>query len=165
MGRHGIVVQEENEELFVEFCIFDDLVIEGTSFLLKNILKTMWTSPNGRTENQIDHITISRKWRQSLRDVRVKRGANTASNHQLVVAVLKIKLKAYKDQADRPSHKYNVHSLKVKSEAEKIEVRNRFSVLSQLPEDPGEEHWHGLREIWTTTCKTVLGKKTRKHKE
>ena len=116
-------------------------------------------------KNQIDHI--SRKWRRSLHDVSVKRGADAASDHHLVVAVLKIKLKAYKDQADRPSHKYNVRSLKVKSEAEKykIELRNKFTMLSQLPKKPVEEHWHSLQKIWTTTCKTVLGKKTRKHKE
>ena len=44
------------------------------------------------------------KWKRSLHDVRVKRGAKAASDHYLFVAVLKIKLEAYKDQADRPSH-------------------------------------------------------------
>ncbi|KAK7481553.1 hypothetical protein BaRGS_00027202, partial [Batillaria attramentaria] len=53
-----------------------------------------------------------RKWRRSLLDVRAKRGADAASDHHLVIAAIKIKLKAYRDQADRPSHKYNVHSLK-----------------------------------------------------
>nr|KAG5686806.1 hypothetical protein BaRGS_013126 [Batillaria attramentaria] len=28
-----------------------------------------------------------------------------------------------------------------------------------------EEHWHDLRETWTATCREVLGKKTRQHKE
>ena len=138
MGRHGIGVQNENGELFVEFCTFNDLVIGSTLFPYKTIHKTTWTSLDGRTENQIDYITISRKKRRSLNDVRVKRGADAASDHHLVVAVLKIKLKAYKDQVDKPAHKYNVHSLKVKSEAEKFkfELRNRFSVPFLLPEEP-----------------------------
>ena len=169
MCRHGIEVQNENGELFVEFRTFNDLVIGGIFFPHKTIHKTTWTSSDGKTENQIDYhqITISRKWRRSLYEVRVKPDADVASDHHLVGAVLKIKLKAYKDQADRPSHKYNMHSLKVKSEVEKfkIELRNRFSGLSQLSEKPVEEHWHSLRKIWTTTCKTVLGKKTRKQKE
>ena len=122
MGRHSIEVQNENRELFVEFCTFIDLVMRDTLFPHKTIHKTTWTSPDGRTENQLDHTTISHKWRLSLYDVRVKRGADAASDHHLVVAVLKIKLKAYKDQADRPSHKYKVHSLKVKSEAEKFKI-------------------------------------------
>ncbi|KAK7499710.1 hypothetical protein BaRGS_00009051, partial [Batillaria attramentaria] len=74
---------------------------------------------------------------------------------------------AYRDQADRPSHKYNVHSLKesVKTNAFRCELRNRFSALDTLPEETIEEHWHDLRETWTATCREVLGKKTRQHKE
>ncbi|KAK7473923.1 hypothetical protein BaRGS_00034828, partial [Batillaria attramentaria] len=78
-----------------------------------------------------------------------------------------LQLKAYRDQADRPSHKYNVHSLKesVKTNAFRCELRNRFSALDTLPEETIEEHWHDLRETWTATCREVLGKKTRQHKE
>nr|KAG5704405.1 hypothetical protein BaRGS_031111 [Batillaria attramentaria] len=164
MGKHGTGTQNENGELFTEFCTTNDLVIGGTH---KTIHKTTWTSPDGRTVNQIDHITIGRKWRRSLLDVRAKRGANAASDHHLVIAAIKIKLKAYRDQADRPSHKYNVHSLKesVKTNAFRCEVRNRFSALDTLPEETIEEHWHDLRETWTATCREVLGKKTRQHKE
>nr|KAG5693360.1 hypothetical protein BaRGS_017653 [Batillaria attramentaria] len=167
MGKHGTGTQNENGELFTEFCTTNDLVIGGTIFPHKTIHKTTWTSPDGRTVNQIDHITIGRKWRRSLLDVRAKRGADAASDHHLVTAAIKIKLKAYRDQADRPSHKYNVHSLKesVKTNAFRCELRNRFSALDTLPEETIEEHWHDLRETWTATCKKVLGKKTRQHKE
>nr|KAG5694296.1 hypothetical protein BaRGS_032014 [Batillaria attramentaria] len=167
MGKHGTGTQNENGELFTEFCTTNDLVIGGTIFPHKTIHKTTWTSPDGRTVNQIDHITIGRKWRRSLLDVRAKRGADAASDHHLVIAAIKIKLKAYRDQADRPSHKYNVHSLKesVKTNAFKCELRNRFSALDTLPEETIEKHWHDLRETWTTTCREVLGKKTRQHKE
>nr|KAG5712455.1 hypothetical protein BaRGS_011429 [Batillaria attramentaria] len=167
MGKHGTGTQNENGELFTEFCTTNDLVIGGTIFPHKTIHKTTWTSPDGRTVNQIDHITIGRKWRRSLLDVRAKRGADAASDHHLVIAAIKIKLKAYRDQADRPSHKYNVHSLKesVKTNAFRCELRNRFSALDTLPEETIEEHWHDLRETWTATCKKVLGKKTRQHKE
>ena len=131
----GVGVQNENGELLTEFCTFNDLVIGGTVFQHKQIHKTTWTSPDGRTVNQIDHVTIGRKWRRSLLDVRVKRGADAASDHHLVVADLKVKLKVYRDRADRPSHKYNVHSLKDKTKAEvyQCELRNRFSALAHQP--------------------------------
>nr|KAG5701138.1 hypothetical protein BaRGS_002614 [Batillaria attramentaria] len=167
MGKHGTGTQNENGELFTEFCTTNDLVIGGTIFPTRPSTKPPGTSPDGRTVNQIDHITIGRKWRRSLLDVRAKRGADAASDHHLVIAAIKIKLKAYRDQADRPSHKYNVHSLKesVKTNAFRCELRNRFSALDTLPEETIEEHWHDLRETWTATCREVLRKKTRQHKE
>ena len=167
MGKHGTGTQNENGELFVEFCTSNDLVIGGTIFPHKTNHKTTWVSPDGRTNNQIDHITIGRKWRRSLLDVRVMRGADAASDHHLVIAAIKIKLKAYRDQAERPSFKYNVLGLKesIQTTAFRCELRNRFSVLQTLSEETIEEHWNDLRETWTTTCQKVLGKKTRKHKE
>nr|KAG5697691.1 hypothetical protein BaRGS_000576 [Batillaria attramentaria] len=125
MGKHGTGTQNENGELFTEFCTTNDLVIGGTIFPHKTIHKTTWTSPDGRTVNQIDHITIGRKWRRSLLDVRAKRGADAASDHHLVIAAIKIKLKAYRDQADRPSHKYNVHSLKESVKTNAFRYHNR----------------------------------------
>ena len=82
-----------------------------------------------------------------MHDVKVKRGADATSDHHLVVAVLKIKLKAYKDQAARPSHKYNVHSLKVKSEAEnfKIKLKNQLknigTALERSGQQPAKQFW------------------------
>jgi hypothetical protein len=53
----------------------------------------------------------------------------------------------------------------VKSTAFRCELRKRFSALDSLSNETIEEHWHDLRETWTSTCKEMLGKKTRKHKE
>ena len=114
MGNHGVGVQNENGELHTESCTFNDMVTGGTVFQHNQVHETTWKSPDGITANQIHQVTIGRKWRRRLLDVRVKRGADAASDHHLVVADLKVKLKVYKDRADRPSHKYNVHSLKDK---------------------------------------------------
>jgi endonuclease/exonuclease/phosphatase family metal-dependent hydrolase len=46
-----------------------------------HIHKDAWVSPNLRTENQIDHIAISRLFRKSLPDVCTKREADIGSDH------------------------------------------------------------------------------------
>ncbi|XP_059154670.1 uncharacterized protein LOC131940109 [Physella acuta] len=61
MGKNGIGTINENRELFADFCAFNDLIIGGGAiFSHKDIHKTTWTSPEGKTKNQIDHITVSR---------------------------------------------------------------------------------------------------------
>ena len=44
-------------------------------------------------------------------------------------------------------------------------MKNKFSSLSQLQEENLEYQWHHIQEVWKSTCSTVLGKKTKKHKE
>ena len=65
----------DNGTRLVDFCATNQLVIGGTLFEHKNIHKGTWRSPNGLTVNQIDHICIGKRFRQSLFDVRVCRGA------------------------------------------------------------------------------------------
>ncbi|GFR72233.1 craniofacial development protein 2 [Elysia marginata] len=52
-----------------------------------------WISPDGKTENQIDHFGISKKFRRFLEDVRVMRGADTGTDHYLVGLLAKLRLK------------------------------------------------------------------------
>ena len=46
-----------------------------------------------KPQNQIDHIAVNGKWRRFLQDVRVYRGADVNSDHHLLVAKIKLKLR------------------------------------------------------------------------
>ena len=60
------------------------MVIGGTIFPHKPCHKATWRSPDARTENQIDHITINQQRRSSLQDVRVKRSADQVAMWQIL---------------------------------------------------------------------------------
>ena len=81
-------------------------------FTHKRIHKTTWVSPDHLTENQIDHICIGKRFRRSLEDVRVKRGADVASDHHLLIARLKLKQKKNWMGTASNRRKYNVVLLK-----------------------------------------------------
>jgi hypothetical protein len=72
MGRHGIGSMNVNGELFSELYASSDLIIGGTVFPHKICHKVSWVSPDNITENQTDHIAISKGFRRSLLDVRNK---------------------------------------------------------------------------------------------
>ncbi|VDO86857.1 unnamed protein product [Schistosoma mattheei] len=93
MGRHGLGERNENGERFANLCAFNKLAIRGAIFPHKRIPKATWISPDHTTENQIDHICINKKFRRTMEDVRTRRGADITSDHHLVVANLKLKLK------------------------------------------------------------------------
>ncbi|VDP00793.1 unnamed protein product [Schistosoma margrebowiei] len=95
MGRHGLGERNENGERFANLCALNKLVIGGILFPHKRIHKTTWTSPDHSTQNQIDHICINKTFRRTKEDVRTKRGADIASDHHLLVAKMKSKLKKH----------------------------------------------------------------------
>ncbi|VDI59975.1 Hypothetical predicted protein [Mytilus galloprovincialis] len=94
MGTHGCGKINENGERLVDFCSTNNLVVGGSIFPHKDIHKLTWYSPNLRDKNQIDHLMINSTWRRSLLDVKVKRGADVGSDHQLITALIQLKLRA-----------------------------------------------------------------------
>jgi len=58
----------------------------------QNIYKYTWTSPDGKTHNQIDHILIDRRWHSSNLHVQSSRGADCDTDHYLVLAKVKERL-------------------------------------------------------------------------
>jgi exonuclease III len=53
----------------VKFAIFKNLRVKSTMFLHCNIHKYTWTSADGKTNNQIDHILIDRRRHSNVLDV------------------------------------------------------------------------------------------------
>ena len=111
MGPHGIGNMNENGELFADFCLNQDLVIGGTLFQHRNIHKATWVSPDRKTKNQIDHITISRKWKGSLLDVRNYRDADIYSDHHLLIGTIRIKLATAKQNRTPTQKRFDVAKL------------------------------------------------------
>lgn len=107
MGREGLGTMNEHGEMFVDFCVFNDSVIGGSVFQHKDIHKGTWVSPDHRTVNQIDHITIDKMFRRSLQDTRARRGADVASDHHLLVGRVRLKLKKCLSPGSKAGRKFN----------------------------------------------------------
>jgi len=67
----------------------------------QNIHKYTWTSPDGKTHNQIDHVLIDRRWHLSVLDVRSFRGDDCDTEHCLVIAKVREILAVGKQAAQR----------------------------------------------------------------
>ena len=54
-----------------------------------------WKSPGGRYKNQIDYITINKRFRNAVTQVKTYPGADCNTDHSPVVAEIKIRLKKH----------------------------------------------------------------------
>ena len=93
MGQHTLGVMNDNGERLADLCALNKLVLGSSVFPHRRIHKAVWLSPVQSTANQIDQFCISKRFRRSHQHVQVKRGADAASDHHLVIANLKLKLK------------------------------------------------------------------------
>ena len=52
-----------------------------------------WTSPDGQHRNQTDYIICSQRWRNSTQSAKIRLGADCGSDHELLIAKFRFKLK------------------------------------------------------------------------
>ena len=137
MGQCRLGVMNDNGERVGDLPALNKLVFSGSVFPQRRIHEATWLSPDQSTANQIDHFCISKKFRRSLQDVRVKRGADAASDHHLVIANLKLKLKRNWTGAAPQQNRYDISCLKDvwKLDEFRVTVRNRYQIPQDLMED------------------------------
>ena len=52
-----------------------------------------WTSSDGQHQNQTDYILCSQRWRRSIQSAKTRPGADCGSDHELLIAKFRLKLK------------------------------------------------------------------------
>ena len=89
-----------------------------------------WTSPDGKTKNQIDYILVQKRWRSSLRCAKTYPGADCGSDHELLVASLEMKLR----KTRKPAAPIRFDLTQIPTEYG-VEVSNKFETLISIAEE------------------------------
>ena len=87
----------------------------------------IWTSPDGQYQNQIDYILCSQRWRSSIQSAKTRLGADCGSDHELLIAKFRLKLKKV-EKTTRP-FRYDLNQIPYDYT---VEVRNRFKGLDLI---------------------------------
>ena len=86
-----------------------------------------WTSPDGQQRNQTDYILCSQRWRSSIQSAKTRLGADCGSDHELLIAKFRLKMKKI-GKTIRP---FRCHLNQVPYDYT-VEVRNRFNRLDLI---------------------------------
>ena len=79
------------------------------------------------TENQIDYILCSQRWRSSIQSAKTRPGADCGTDHELLIAKFRLKLNKV-GKTTRPFR----HDLNQNPYDYTVEVTNRFKVLDLI---------------------------------
>ena len=126
-GNFGLGIQNEPEQRLTEFFPEKALVIANTLIQKhKRILYTC-TSTDGQYQNQSDYILCSQRWRSSILSAKTIPGADCGSDHEVLIAKFRLKLKKVW-KATRP-FRYDLNQI---PNDYTVEVTNRFKGLDLI---------------------------------
>ena len=136
------------------------LVITNTLFQQYKRRLYTWTSPDGQHRNQTDYILCSQTWRSSIQPTKTRPGADCGSDHELLIAKFRLKLK--KVWKTTRLFRYDFNQIPYDYT---VEVRNRFKGLDLIDKVPDELWTEDHDIVQETGIKTIrIEKKCKKAK-
>ena len=126
-GKFGPGVQNEAGQRLTEFCQENALVIANTLFQQHKRGLYIWTSSGGRYQSQIHYIPCSQRQRSSIQSTKTRPGVDHGSDHELLIAKFRLKLKKVGKTA-RP-FRYDLNQI---PNNYTVEVKNRFKGLDLI---------------------------------
>ncbi|VDP50720.1 unnamed protein product [Schistosoma margrebowiei] len=105
-----------------------------------------------------------------MEDVRTKREADTASDHHLLIAKMKLKLKKHWTVRRTISQNFNTAFLQDTDKLNKFKIglSNKLQAFHDLlngERTTMESNWKEIKETITSKCHEVLGHKKHHHKK
>ena len=105
-------------------------------------------------QNQIDYILCSQRWRSSIQSAKTRLGPDCGSDHELLIAKFRLKLKKV-GKTTRP-FRYDLNQIPYDYN---FKVKNRFKGLDLIDRVP-EELWTEVHDtVQETGIKTILMEK------
>jgi hypothetical protein len=92
-------------------------------FVYRNIYSYIWNCRDRKTQNQIDHILIDRRWHSNILDARSFRGAACDTDHSLVVSKVTECLAVSKETEE----KFGVERVSLRKQSE-LEFRKEYQI-------------------------------------
>ena len=117
------------------------MVIANTLFQQHKRRLYTWISPDSQHQNQTDYILCSQRWRSSIQSSKIRPGADCGSDHELLIAKFRLKLKKVR-KTTRPL-RYDLNQIPYDYT---VEVRNRFKGLVLIDRVP-DELWNEVHDI------------------
>ena len=140
-GKFVLGVQNEAGQRLIEFCQENALVIANTLLQQHKRRLYTWTSPDGQHRNQIDYIFCRQRWRSSIQSAKTRPGADCGSDHELLIAKFRLKLK----KVGKTTRPFRCDLNQIPCDYT-VEVTNRFKGLDLIDRMP-EELWTEVRDI------------------
>ena len=160
LGKNGYGKQNSNGLHLLQLCTEFNFIIGNTIYRQKNKYKGTWMHPRSKHWHMIDYIITRRRDMQDLNSVKAMRGAECWTDHRLVRAKLKLKIRTKFRRKAITSKKLNVRKLQ---SAETI--ASLTTAMNEIEPLCHETPWSDFKKKVYGTAKDVLGVRVRKHQD
>jgi hypothetical protein len=142
--------------MLIDFCERNGLIVTNTWFKKPKRKLYTWKAPGDWSRHQLDYILVKHRFRNSVKDVQTLPGADIDSDHNLLVAKFRTRLKKIiKFQKSRP--RWDLEKLYAQRQRVQDTLEERvFSI--ECESGSSEVQWNNIKECMLDTINDLVGK-------
>jgi len=115
VGSHGLSRRNHRGQMLIDFCERNGLIVNNIWFKKPKRRLCTWKAPGDWSRHQLDYILVKHRFRNSVKEVQTLPGADIDSDHNLLVAKLRTRLKKIiRFRKSRPRWDWRSYMLKDK---------------------------------------------------
>lgn len=162
LGPFGTGSLNDNSIRLLTFATHNNLMLANSWFRHKRAHKVTWHCNTGKVSKEIDHFLFSNRFKSSVQDVRVKRGACIGSDHNMTVAKISLRLRRCHKGKHNPVFDFNKLGKFSDASSFALTIENKFAALPETQDI--DEDWGSIREVVQQTLNETCPRKVHKKK-
>jgi len=142
--------------MLIDFCERNGLIVTNTWFKKPKRRLNTWKAPGDWSRHQLDYILVKHRFRNSVKDVQTLPGADIDSDHNLLVAKFRTRLKMIiRFQKSRP--RWELEKLYAQRRRVQDTLEEKLSAI-QCKSGNAEVQWKNIEECVLDTISDFIGK-------
>jgi len=156
VGPRGLGRKNHRGQMLINFCERNGLIVTNTWFRKPKRRLYKWKAPGDRSRYQLDYILVNRRFRNSVKDVQTLPGADTDSDHNLLVAKVCTRLKKIIRFRKRRTQ-WDLEKLYTQKQRVQDTLEEKLGAIGC---DSGnvEVQWNNIKECVLDTLSVLVGK-------
>uniref|UniRef100_A0A8D8XS53 Craniofacial development protein 2 n=1 Tax=Cacopsylla melanoneura TaxID=428564 RepID=A0A8D8XS53_9HEMI len=158
VGKYGLGKQNERGERLIGFCEASGLWISNTWFQHHKRRLYTYKNPGDRNRYQIDYILTNQRYKNSIINVKTYPGADIFSDHNLLLAEVRTKLK----RVDRKKKTKKWDTAKLKTDEGRIFEGNVEEALRKIVVNENiKDEWNTIKNSIVEALEVTVGKQSK----
>ncbi|PNF27828.1 hypothetical protein B7P43_G09190 [Cryptotermes secundus] len=142
--------------MLIDFCERNGLIVTNTWFKKPKRRIYTWKAPGDWRRHQLDYILVKHRFRNSVKDVKNLPGADIDSDHNLLVAKFRTRLKKIiRFQKCRP--RWDLEKLYAQRQSVQETLEEKLGAI-EGESGNAEVQWNNIKECMLDTISDLLGK-------
>jgi len=155
-GSHGLGRWNQSGEMLIDFFERNGLIFANTWFKKPKRRLYTWRAPGNWSRHQLDYILVKHRFRNRVKDVQTLPGAGIDSDHNLLVAKFRTRLKKIiRFQNSRP--RWDLEKLYAQRQRVQDNLEEKLCAI-ECESGNAEVQWNNIKECMLDTINDVVGK-------